>query len=182
MKRLLAPLVIGVAAWCAAGTLSVVSASSATARLVLPAPWWVFIAGALAAAAVPGFRRDPRLALPALVSTVPWWPVPLPAIALFWTGPMAWVPVGIAVAAAVGAAPLRWASRQLEADRPAVGTVLAAVLAAAAASYAARAAAPVTPAGDEPNYLIITQSLLKDHDLQIENNHANRDYAAYVRR
>ena len=35
------------------------------------------------------------------------------------------------------------------------------------------------PGGDEPHYLVITQSLLDDHDLRIENNHAQQDYAAY---
>src|SRR5690606_846192 len=35
------------------------------------------------------------------------------------------------------------------------------------------------PAGDEPHYMIITQSLLADHDLRIENNHARGDYAPY---
>ncbi len=35
------------------------------------------------------------------------------------------------------------------------------------------------PAGDEPHYLVITQSLLLDHDLKIENNHRRGDYHAY---
>jgi hypothetical protein len=39
---------------------------------------------------------------------------------------------------------------------------------------------PRVPGGDEPHYLVITQSLLNDGDLQIENNHANRDYASYI--
>jgi len=38
---------------------------------------------------------------------------------------------------------------------------------------------PVYPGGDEPHYLVITQSLLLDHDLAIENNHARGDYRAY---
>jgi hypothetical protein len=33
--------------------------------------------------------------------------------------------------------------------------------------------------GDEPHYLIITQSLIRDHDLDIANNHARRDYRSY---
>lgn len=35
------------------------------------------------------------------------------------------------------------------------------------------------PGGDEPHYLIVTQSLWLDHDLRIDNNHARRDYAPY---
>ena len=33
--------------------------------------------------------------------------------------------------------------------------------------------------GDEPHYLIITQSLLRDGDIRIENNHQRGDYRAY---
>ena len=33
--------------------------------------------------------------------------------------------------------------------------------------------------GDEPHYLVITHSLLVDHDLKIENNHARGDYRAF---
>ena len=38
---------------------------------------------------------------------------------------------------------------------------------------------PRLPGGDEPHYLVITQSLLTDGDLRIGNNHERRDYAAY---
>ena len=51
--------------------------------------------------------RIPLLALPALLATLPWWPVPLPAIALIWTGPLAWVPIALALAAALGRADWR---------------------------------------------------------------------------
>ena len=33
--------------------------------------------------------------------------------------------------------------------------------------------------GDEPHYLVIAQSLLKDGDLKIENNHRRGDYRAF---
>jgi hypothetical protein len=33
--------------------------------------------------------------------------------------------------------------------------------------------------GDEPHYLIIAHSLSADHDLDIANNHANRDYWSF---
>jgi len=35
------------------------------------------------------------------------------------------------------------------------------------------------PGGDEPHYLLITHSLLYDHDLQIMNNYKQRDYQAF---
>jgi hypothetical protein len=37
----------------------------------------------------------------------------------------------------------------------------------------------VGPGADEPHYLVITQSLLRDHDLAIENNHVRGDYREY---
>jgi hypothetical protein len=39
--------------------------------------------------------------------------------------------------------------------------------------------APRIPGGDEPHYLVITQSLWSDGDLRIQNNHDRRDYAIY---
>jgi hypothetical protein len=37
------------------------------------------------------------------------------------------------------------------------------------------------PAGDEPHYLVIAQSLWRDGDLKIENNHQRGDYREYFR-
>lgn len=38
---------------------------------------------------------------------------------------------------------------------------------------------PVFPSGDEPHYLVIAQSLWRDGDFKIENNHARGDYREY---
>ncbi len=38
---------------------------------------------------------------------------------------------------------------------------------------------PLFPGGDEPHYLVVTQSLLRDGDLRIEDNHARGDYREY---
>ena len=40
-------------------------------------------------------------------------------------------------------------------------------------------ARPRVPVGDEPHYLVITQSLLRDGDLRIENNHDAHHYLDY---
>ena len=42
-----------------------------------------------------------------------------------------------------------------------------------------RSLSTIGVSGDEPHYLVITRSLLTDHDLKIENNHLNRDYRAF---
>ena len=41
---------------------------------------------------------------------------------------------------------------------------------------------PVYPGGDEPHYLVMAQSLWRDGDLAIENNHQRLDYAEYFTR
>ena len=41
---------------------------------------------------------------------------------------------------------------------------------------------PLFPGGDEPHYLVIAQSLWRDGDLRIENNHTRGDYQEYFNR
>src|SRR5262245_59061467 len=87
---LVGPAIVGLAVWCAAGRLSVLDVAGASARVAVPAPWWVAVVAGVLASAVPAWRRDPVLASPAGLSTLAWWPVPLPPLALVWTGPLAW--------------------------------------------------------------------------------------------
>src|SRR6478609_7362900 len=110
------------------------------------------------------------LALPVL----PWLPLPVPAVLLLWTSPLVavvWVGVAAAMLATVRGARLALPSHPLP--------VRAGLLALVIYSAAAWAVAPSRPGGDEPHYLIITQSLLRDRDLKIENNHARGDYREY---
>ncbi len=37
----------------------------------------------------------------------------------------------------------------------------------------------ILPGGDEPHYLVITQSLLRDGDIRVENNYAENQYREY---
>ena len=179
-KPLTSSIIIGVSAWCAAGVVAVISAEAASSRLFAPAPWWVALLAAGVALLVPGWRTRPSAAMPALLATVPWWPVPIPAEALIWTGALAWVPIASAFLVSEGGRLVAWGGRASGTSDPARATRVAAVGALLVAVLAAWAVDPEVPSGDEPHYLVITQSLLQDADLQIENNHVARDYAAYV--
>jgi hypothetical protein len=57
--------------------------------------------------------------------------------------------------------------------------LLAGALTLAAGLATARSIAPRVPGGDEPHYLVITESLIHDGDLRIENNHRNGDYRSF---
>jgi hypothetical protein len=134
------------------------------------------IAGVLVAFV--GWRADdPRrvavAAAPLLLAFLPWLPVAVPSVFLIWTGALVsliWMAVGIAL--------LAIARRNFSFHGPA-SPVLPGVLAAGVFALAAWGASPSLPGGDEPHYLVITQSLLKDGDLKIENNHQRGDYRAY---
>jgi hypothetical protein len=117
------------------------------------------------------------------VVLLPWLPLPTPLSVFIWTGNLLlwlWAAIAIALAAPAVSRLIR-SHRELEMP-PRRSALAAALIAAAAYGLAAWATAPAHPNGDEPHYLIITQSLLLDHDLQIENNHKRADYASYLGR
>ncbi len=75
-----------------------------------------------------------------------------------------------------GAQRLLQRAQSLVRDRP---QLAAGACAFAIFAFAAWQVSPSVPGGDEPHYLVITQSLLLDGDLKIENNHRRGDYQAY---
>ena len=70
-------------------------------------------------------------------------------------------------------------------ERWTIGRVLAGIFAATvilsglAAWKLTRPGTGVFPTGDEPHYLVLAQSLWRDGDLKIENNHTREDYKEY---
>ncbi len=113
---------------------------------------------------------------------LPWLPLPLPPALLAWTGPLAigWWLACIAYVYADAFTGLAARARAVLVS-PVLAPVAAALVTGVLLAATAWHTATQHPRGDEPDYLIVTQSLLRDGDLQIENNHAQADYAAYHR-
>ena len=151
---------------------------------VLPIAALPFATAVLAAAIVfaVGARRPRGAAIavsPLVLVLIPWLPVTLPPALLIWTGATT-VPLWIGVALALAAVPLSegaWHAHSL--TRPRTHVRLAFAAGCIVFGLAAWSASAAIPGGDEPHYLVITQSLLHDHDLNVENNYANGDYRAY---
>lgn len=170
----------GAAAWFSLGSLAVANAGSEIIRLGLLPPLWLLPVLALTFAVV---ARLSRLSVPAalplffsLVLVLPWLPFRVPAAFLIWTGHVTiavWLSVIIGMLAAHGLHPSRWLTDARRAPR------LAAAIACVLYLATGFRLAGLVPGGDEPHYLVITQSLLKDGDLRIENNHAQADYREY---
>ena len=123
-----------------------------------------------------------------LIPFLPDLPDRWPALQIF-SGPLTPI-VWLVVASLV--AWLVWTSRQnalSEVEGPAWGPAwplpraaiaigMATIVIAGAAAWRLTGT-NVFPGGDEPHYLVIAQSLWRDHDLKIENNHARGDYKEY---
>ncbi len=179
---LVAALAWAAGTWAAVGTVAL-TGDSTTSRLgLLPPLWLLFALAAVACSAVYALRLSAAAAAPlwlALVALLPWVPGPIPAAFLLFDGPLGWLVCVIPViVVAIEAGRGRWAQLLAAPIRTQLG--IAGLCAACLYGAAAWRIAPVIPGGDEPHYLIITQSLLTDGDLRIENNHARRDYQSYV--
>ena len=187
-SSLSALLCSSVGLWVSCGTLGVAGIDSGAPRIgVLPSFWWLgaAVAGsfALSLPLRPSPRRVAALWLSALLLLpwLPWLPQPIVSATLTFTGHLRvfiWVAMAVGVAAPFAIDAVRRSRIVADPHRaPWVAAALAAVVYLGAAS----SIRPQLPAGDEPHYLVITQSLLRDHDLQIENNHTRGDYHQFFR-
>jgi hypothetical protein len=148
---------------------------------ILPPIWIVVV--------VPLVALGASLALPrvrvaawcvAALAALPWLPIPLPAAVFVWLGPVKWLAwIGALVAGVSGLVPARPAPAWLRDPRRGGALAFAGAFAIFAAGYAC--VRGILPGGDEPHYLIIADSLWRDGDLAIDDNHARGDYLAYFR-
>jgi hypothetical protein len=182
---LAASAVAGLCAWISIGSLAVATHDTGSRFGFLPPLWLIpvlMVAFAFCAWAV---RLSASASLPlffSLVLVLPWIPGRVPAAFLVWTGPVViavWVVVALAVVLV---------RKREEGIPPIVPARLTKgpypFLAPAALAFAAYLAggwwlSRILPGGDEPHYLVITQSLLRDGDIRIENNYARQDYLEF---
>jgi hypothetical protein len=206
-RRALIALWVGSGIYVSLGGLSVIRAETMD-RIGVLAPVWVLIAVlALCGLAALLIRSHSwsLLWLPALLLPLPWLPLPVPAAFLLWLGPLASVIWAALAASAVTRAVLPLGPPLIDASgdansgansgpsrrrpwfqaivallaHPRRAPVLAASFAAVIYLLAGWQLSAFLPAGDEPHYLVIADSLRYDHDLQIENNHRERQYLEY---
>lgn len=179
MRQVLQAAALGVALWLSGAVFAPASPDGSAWIVALP-PWPALAAGLAAAGLLVAWRppRHPLALLPLVAVLWPWLPgidaglvYAGPLIVLVWAAVLAlgWGDLISTPISACGCA-----------TSPARATVAAMLIALASTALVAWRVAPMRPGGDEPHYLIMTQSLMQDGDLRIENNHTQRDYAAYT--
>lgn len=172
--------IAAVSLWLSVGLVAVTGETSAARIIALP-PWWL-LAGILVLAIGLARRfqlRASRL-FPLLLTFLVWLPfVPghIPIAFLIWQGPIEVAVWAVAVVITLGPSVTFPASF----TNPSRAPWLAAALTAIACAAGAAALRDQLPIGDEPHYLMMTESLIKDGDLRIENNHKNRDYQSFYK-
>lgn len=179
-----AAVFLAASVWLSFGRVAVVTAQTQTRLVVLPG-WWVLAALTITALAISRAAAwsTPRwrAALPALLIWLPYVPGRVPAAFLIWQGPIEAVVWLIVVIGLAIAHPPSWprtvATACADARRaPWIAAMLTATTAAAMHLWLS----PRLPGGDEPHYLVIAQSLWRDHDLAVDDNHARVDYASFA--
>lgn len=184
--------------WCSQGMLDRATSGAVVVRVAM-LPGLSGLAAAVAAAcgivftiaAALGWLAQPAVRR-SLVDDYADWLKPLRGTVLLALPFLPWLSDVVPATQAL-AGPARWyvwsacvglvALRSMEAlkvKRSLVALTIGAAGLAAYAMVAGRlAGTPIFPGGDEPHYLVMTQSLLDDGDLRIENNHDRADYRAY---
>lgn len=193
-------LVVAAAVFCSISVLDQVTVGEANVRLALLPPWWSLAGLAAittASMAALGWwlrRRQARppatledIVLPlasAGILTLPYLPVLAdrwPAI-LMLAGPIVpvvWLVVGALQVRAIGQA--IGINLRIVAIRPRAFTsaIFAATLAISGLVAWKLMPTAIYPGGDEPHYLVIAQSVWRDGDLDIFNNHQRGDHREY---
>jgi hypothetical protein len=198
---ILATVATGLALYASRGVLDQVLIGDRAIRVALVPPWQALVGfiglaflGLLALARWAGPRRLalapvtlPLIALGVLlVPFLPGLADQIPALQVL-AGPFRWL-VWLAVLGLVGwtmwqhsrtTTAAAWSSLQARS-----AMVLVALSTAAVSGLAATRLTETVlfPAGDEPHYLVIAQSVWRDRDLKIENNHTRGDYREYYPR
>jgi len=205
-RALAAGIVAGLALWCTRGGLEVVAGPAGPLRVaLLPSGWQALSLIAAVAGAALGLAHavawagggdaraiadeDADVTRPLFASGVlvlpflPWLGDAWPALTILGGrfALLVWV--------VVGALTLRAAVLRISAARKVhttlFGSVAAVVALAGLLLYGGVAwrfaGSGLFPGGDEPHYLVLAQSLWRDHDLKIENNHARGDTLEYFR-
>ena len=179
---LAAAVSVGTALWLSFGILAVTDADRARRIGLLPPLWLLAVLVVVAIAAAAVTRLSSRTSLPLFLSlliALPWIPLRVPDLFLALTGPavfFVWGAIAIGLLAIL--ASRQPASRFAVAVDPRKAPLLAAVL-AFVVFLAVWTGQFRPPTGDEPHYLVMTQSLLLDHDLKVANNYERGDYSAY---
>jgi hypothetical protein len=181
LTPLIAAAAAGLAAWISVGSLAVSTIDTSSRFGFLP-PVWMAPAMIVAFVIAAWWLRLTKMtALPLFFSVVlllPWIPGRVPAVFLLWTGPVVYF-VWLTI---VGAMVVQKGSGAIFAR--AFGKLHPTPFAPAAIALVAYLAAgwwlfAILPGGDEPHYLIITQSLLRDGDIRVENNYTETQYREY---
>jgi hypothetical protein len=168
----------GLGAWVSLGVLAVAPDGAGLRSLgLLPPLWWLAVSCAAGIGVAVRWAHIPAgLLLLPVVAVLPWLGAGAPGL-FIWSGPcllVIWALVSIGAArvlidtsgGSARAFPLR-------------GAAAAGLLAALAMLVFAWAIRPLGPSGDEPHYLLIATSVLRDGDLDLANDYSEERHLPF---